>query len=132
MGNGIPRLLRWLAVLGMGLAFANFALAVAEWAAPFPHIRSSPYSDRYWVGKRFKDVISPPQARTVGPVGAANPPGSVSAGRLTNYLRAELAALFLGVRDPGIWFGLSGILYLLATRQLAVSRLAYDSESDQD
>jgi hypothetical protein len=127
MGNGIPRLLRWLALLGMWLAFANFVLAVTEWAAPFPHIRTSPYSDRYWVGKRFKDVVSPPQA------GAANPPKSVPAGRLVNYLRAELAALFLGVRDPGIWFGLSGILYLLASRHLAGGRaLAYaPDETDE-
>ncbi|HET6574222.1 MAG TPA: hypothetical protein VFG68_11500 [Fimbriiglobus sp.] len=124
MGNGIPRLLRWLAVLGMGLAFANFVLAVAEWAAPI--------HSKNWVGLRFKHVVSPTQTRPVRPAGASGPSGSVSAGRLVNYLRAELATLFLSVRDPGIWFGLSSIVYLLATRHLAASRLAYDSESDQD
>jgi hypothetical protein len=120
MGNGIPRLLRWLAVLGMWLALFNFVFSVAHWAAPF---RGE------WVGKRFKDVVSPPTAGTVRPAFGPNPPAPVSSGRLVNYLRAEMMGLFQEVREPSIWFCATSIVYLLATRQLAAGRsLAYAPE----
>lgn len=113
MGKGTPRLLRWLAIFGMWLAFVNFVLAFAHWAAP---------SRGEWVGKRFKDVVNPPTAATVRPAGAANSAGSVSAGRLTNYLRGEMTGLFQEVREPSIWFCATSIVYLLAARQLASGR----------
>ena len=116
MGNGIPRLLRWLAVFGMGLAFVNFALAFAGWAAP-------PRS-KQWVGLRFKNLVSPSSAPVVRPATNPAPGPTLTAGRLTEFARTELGALFQSVREPSVWFCLTGILYLFADRQLTARREA--------
>jgi hypothetical protein len=108
MGNGIPPLLRRLAVLGMALAFLNFVSAFAGWAA---------YQNGAWVGKRIKDAVEPPAAPTVRPAVGPTSSGAVTAPGLLRFVHAEAAALFQAVREPSQWFCLTGIVYLLTARR---------------
>jgi hypothetical protein len=91
----------------MGLAFVNFVSEFAGWAA---------YHNQAWVGKRFKDAVSPPSTPTVRPAGGPNTP-AVTTTSLLRHLQEEFKSLFHAVREPSKWFCLAGVMYLLAVRR---------------
>lgn len=125
MGNGLPRLLRWLAVFGMVMAFLDFALGVADWTLPPNQPPSSYYLQGPWVGKRVKDFLNPPSA---GPT----PRPSPTPGQVAQYGRQELTSLYYRLREPSKWFCLAGILYLFANHQIAHRRSADDSDPNNE
>ena len=105
MGTGFLQSIRFAAAVAMLLAFLHFLIGLSTWVAP-----TSPSRGR-WVGKRVSNVVdpSPIQPRP-------------TFGQLAEYSRFEMTTLFTAVREQSVWFSLSSLLFLAATRQLNLAR----------